>query len=64
MEVVSVPPFGGGETMVHSCHRMRERKLERTLELSASFPPLSQICALREEVLTFRRNNKKLIDVA
>ena len=51
--------------MVHSCHRMHERKLERTWEqFCSAFFPLSRIYALRKKVLTFCQTDKESIGVA
>ena len=67
MEVVSFLPFGGGEAMVHSCHRLCEWKLDWTSgrdRFCSAFFLLLGICVLRTKILTFRQNDKELIGVA
>ena len=65
MKVVSILPYGGCETMVLSRRRsVHGNSTQLREKFCSTFSPLSRICALRAEVLTFCQNDKESTSVA
>jgi hypothetical protein len=65
MEVVSLLLFGGGEAMhIHVIGCVNGSWIELQNKFCSAFFPLSRICVLRTEILTFRQKDKELIGVA